>query len=67
MDGAPHRPAFTHLTLTYVLIGLRPGVLLWETAATVRTERTVFDTAPDVDEGLPKAQDSIITHLPTLP
>jgi len=67
LDGAPHRPAFTHLTLTYVLIGLRHGVLLWDTAATVRTERTVFDTAPDVDEGLPTAQESIIAHLPTLP
>jgi hypothetical protein len=67
LDGAPHRPAFTHLTLTYVLIGLRHGVLLWDTAATVRTERTVFDKAPDVDEGLPKAQESIIAHLPTLP
>ena len=25
LDGAPHRPAFTHLTLTYALIGLRHG------------------------------------------
>ena len=25
LDGAPHRPAFTHLTLTYALIGLRNG------------------------------------------
>jgi hypothetical protein len=67
LDGAPHRPAFTHLTLTYALIGLRHGVLLWDTAATVSTERTVFDKAPEVDEGLPKAQESIIAHLPTLP
>jgi hypothetical protein len=67
LDGAPHRPAFTQLTLTYALIGLRPGVLLWDTAATVSMERTVFDKAPDVDEGLPKAQESISAHLPTLP
>ena len=67
LDGAPHRPAFTHLTLTYALIGLRHGVLLWDTAATVNTERTVFDNAPDVEEGIPKAQASIIAHLPTLP
>jgi hypothetical protein len=67
LDGAPHRPAFTQLTLTYALIGLRPGVLLWDTAATVSTERTVFDKAPDVDEGLSKAQESISAHLPTLP
>jgi hypothetical protein len=37
LDGAPHRPAFTHLTLTYALMGLRHGVLLWDTAATVNT------------------------------
>jgi len=67
LDGAPHRPAFTHLTLTYALIGLRHGVLLWDTAATVSTERTVFDNAPDVEEGIPQAQASIIAHLPTLP
>ena len=67
LDGAPHRPAFTHLTLTYALIGLRHGVLLWDTAATVDTERTVFDKAPDVEEGIPQAQASIIAHLPTLP
>jgi hypothetical protein len=67
LDDVPHRPAFTHLTLTYALIGLRHGVLLWDTAATVSTERTVFDKAPEVDEGLPKAQESIIAHLPTLP
>ena len=67
LDGAPHRPAFTHLTLTYALIGLRHGVLLWDTAATVNTERTVFDKAPEVEEGIPKAQASIIAHLPTLP
>jgi hypothetical protein len=67
LDGAPHRPAFTHLTLTYALIGLRHGVLLWDTAATVDTERTVFDKAPEVEEGIPKVQASIIAHLPTLP
>jgi hypothetical protein len=67
LDGAPHRPAFTHLTLTYSLIGLRHGVLLWDTAATVSSERTVFDKAPEVEEGIPKAQESIIAHLPTLP
>jgi hypothetical protein len=67
LDGAPHRPAFTQLTLTYALIGLRHGVLLWDTAATVSTERTVFDKAPDVDEGISKAQESISAHLPTLP
>jgi hypothetical protein len=67
LDGAPHRPAFTHLTLTYALIALRHGVLLWDTAATVDTERTVFDKAPEVEEGIPKAQASIIAHLPTLP
>jgi len=67
LDGALHRPAFTHLTLTYALIGLRHGVLLWDTAATVSTERTVFDNAPDVEEGIPQAQASIIAHLPTLP
>jgi hypothetical protein len=67
LDGAPHRPAFTTLTLTYALIGLRHGVLLWDTAATVNTERTVFDKAPDVEEGIPQAQDIIIAHLPTLP
>lgn len=67
LDGAPHRPAFTTLTLTYALIGLRNGVLLWDTAATVNTERTVFDKAPDVEEGIPQAQEIIITNLPTLP
>ena len=67
LDGAPHRPAFTHLTLTYALIGLRHGVLLWDTAATVNTERTVFDKAPDVEEGIPQAQEIIIANLPTLP
>jgi hypothetical protein len=67
LDGAPHRPAFTHLTLTYALIGLRHGVLLWDTAATVDTERTVFDKAPDVEEGIPQAQEIIIANLPTLP
>ena len=67
LDGAPHRPAFTQFTLTYALIGLRHGGLLWDTAATVSTERTVFDKAPDVDESLPKAQESISAHLPTLP
>ena len=67
LDGAPHRPAFTHLTLTYALIGLRHGVLLWDTAATVNTERTVFDKAPDVEEGIPQAQAIIIANLPTLP
>jgi len=67
LDGAPHRPAFTTLTLTYALIGLRHGVLLWDTAATVNTERTVFDKAPDVEEGIPQAQASIIANLPTLP
>ena len=67
LDGAPHRPAFTTLTLTYALIGLRNGVLLWDTAATVDTERTVFDKAPDVEEGLPQAQEIIIAHLPILP
>ena len=67
LDGAPHRPAFTTLTLTYALIGLRHGVLLWDTAVTVSTERTVFDNAPDVEEGIPQAQDIIIAHLPTLP
>jgi hypothetical protein len=67
LDGAPHRPAFTHLTLTYALIGLRNGVLLWDTAATVNTERTVFDKAPDVEEGIPQAQEIIIANLPTLP
>ena len=67
LDGAPHRPAFTTLTLTYALIGLRHGVLLWDTAVTVSTERTVFDNAPDVEEGIPQAQESIIAHLPTLP
>ena len=67
LDGAPHRPGFTHLTLTYALISLRHGALLWETAATVNTERTVFDNAPAVEEGLPQAQDIIIAHLPTLP
>ena len=67
LDGAPHRPAFTTLTLTYALIGLRNGVLLWDTAATVNTERTVFDKAPDVEEGIPQAQEIIIAHLPTLP
>jgi hypothetical protein len=67
LDGAPHRPAFTTLTLTYALIGLRHGVLLWDTAATVNTERTVFDKAPDVEEGIPQAQEIIIANLPTLP
>jgi hypothetical protein len=67
LDGAPHRPAFTHLTLTYALIGLRHGVLLWDTAATVSTERTVFDKAPEVDEGIFKAQEIISANLPTLP
>jgi hypothetical protein len=67
LDGAPHRPAFTTLTLTYALIGLRNGVLLWDTAATVNTERTVFDNAPDVEEGIPQAQEIIIANLPTLP
>jgi hypothetical protein len=67
LDGAPHRPAFTTLTLTYALIGLRNGVLLWDTAATVNTERTVFDKAPDVEEGIPQAQEIIIANLPTLP
>jgi hypothetical protein len=67
LDGAPHRPAFTTLTLTYALIGLRHGVLLWNTAVTVSTERTVFDNAPNVEEGIPQAQDIIIAHLPTLP
>ena len=67
LDGAPHRPAFTTLTLTYALIGLRNGVLLWDTAATVNTERTVFDKAPDVEEGIPQAQAIIIANLPTLP
>jgi hypothetical protein len=67
LDGAPHRPAFTTLTFTYALIGLRNGVLLWDTAATVNTERTVFDKAPDVEEGIPQAQEIIIANLPTLP
>jgi hypothetical protein len=67
LDGAPHRPAFTTLTLTYALIGLRHGVLLWDTAATVNTERTVLDHAPEVEEGIPQAQALIIAHLPTLP
>ena len=67
LDGAPHRPAFTNLTLRYALIGLRNGVLLWDTAATVNTERTVFDKAPDVEEGIPQAQEIIIANLPTLP
>ena len=40
LDGAPHRPAFTNLTLRYSLIDLRKGVLLWDTAATVNTVLT---------------------------
>ena len=67
LDGAPHRPAFTHLTLAYALIGLRNVVLLWNTAATVSTERTVFDKAPEVEEGIPQAQAIVIANLPTLP
>jgi hypothetical protein len=66
LDGAPYRPAFTNLTLTYALIGLRNAIVLWNTTATIRMERTTFDKAPEVEDVIPKAQETIITNLPTL-
>jgi hypothetical protein len=65
-DGYPYHPAYTKLTLTYSLIGLKDAVLLWNTSATVRTETTAFNKAPEIEEVIPTVQQTILASLPSL-
>jgi hypothetical protein len=65
-NGYPYHPAFTQLSLRYSLVSCQSGVLLWESSARARRELTALDSAPDVYEVIPVAQQTLVAQFPVL-